>query len=464
MPVLAPELVWYGGAFRPDLAVAYDDAGTITSVAPAAEFEARDVVRLPDRALIPGFVNAHSHAFQRLIRGRTQWRPAGQGASDFWSWREAMYAAALALSPDEVYHVSRFCFIEMLRAGITSVGEFHYLHNDPAGDPYDDPAELARRVLEAARDAGIRIRLLHVFYARGGVGRPLDVSQRRFATPDVNAFLAVVDGLRTAAAADPLAEVGVAPHSIRAVPREWLRSLHGWAAGHDAPLHMHVAEQPAEVEACVGAYGVRPAELLCEDGIADAGFTAVHATHLTDGEVTRLGAAGATVCACPATERDLGDGVVRARDLLAAGAIIALGTDSQTVIDMLEEARLIEYHERLRRLERVVLAEQRDDRLRVGPVLLHAATAAGARSLKLRTGSLEAGAAADLVAIDLAHHTLAGWSADTLPDALMLTAPPDVIRDVWVAGRAVVTDRTHAAQDAAQRDFGRAVRRIFGSA
>src|SRR5690606_28801549 len=237
MPILVPDLLYDGGVFRRGVGLEIDAAsGRIARVAGARELErgarARgDVVEtLSGRALVPGFVNAHSHAFQRLIRGRTQWRPAGEPEADFWSWREAMYGAALSLAPDDVYHASRFCFLEMLRAGFTSVGEFHYLHRDPAGDPYADPNELALRVVAAAEDVGIRIALLNVCYAAGGIGRPLEPQQRRFATPDLDAFLAETEQLAQRYADHALVTVGVAPHSVRAVPRAWLAPLRRWAA------------------------------------------------------------------------------------------------------------------------------------------------------------------------------------------------------------------------------------------
>ncbi|HEX6135599.1 MAG TPA: formimidoylglutamate deiminase [Longimicrobiales bacterium] len=460
MAVLVPELLHRDDDFHGGLAIEYDErAGRITRVASRAELESREAVMLPGIALMPGFVNAHSHAFQRLIRGRTQWRPADTSVSNFWSWRDAMYRAALRLSPDDVYDVSRCCFVEMLRAGITTVGEFHYLHNDAGGRPYSDPAELARRVVAAARSAGIRIRLLHTCYVTGGIGRPLQREQLRFATPDLDAYLASVERIATKEDDAQLVTVGIAPHSVRAVPRDWLGPLHEWAAARDLPLHMHVSEQPAEVDDCVAAYALRPVELLGEEGILDERFTAVHATHISDAEVARLATSGATVCACPTTERDLGDGFLRGADLLHAGGRIALGSDSQTVLDMLEEARLVEYNERLRRLERVILTLPADDALEAAPVLLRLATSAGARALRLPAGVLEEGALADFIGLDLGHAALAGWTAQTLPAMLAFSAPPDVVREVWVGGRHVVADRVHEGQEQALRAFNVIARR-----
>lgn len=468
---LEPELVWRDGGFHRDLAVTVDpEAGRIVDVevsapddgagrpdggpvptspgaVPGRDTGERDpVVPLPGRALLPGFVNAHSHAFQRLIRGRTHTRPADRPGADFWSWREAMYAAARTLSADDVFHVARFCFLEMMRTGITAVGEFHYLHHRPDGSPYPDPNELAHRVMAAAAEVGLRISLLNVCYATGGIGEPLEARQQRFRAESLDEYLERTSGLL--GGSDSLATIGVAPHSIRAVPRDWLPTLREWAVERDVALHMHISERPAEVEACVAAYGRRPVELLAADGLLDERFTAIHAIHLNDDEVAAMGEASATVCACPTTERGLGDGFLRGRDLLDAGARIALGTDSHTNLDFLEEMRLIEHNERLQRLERVIITDDAVGREhhRVAPELLAMATSAGARSLRLEAGEIGAGKLADLVAVDLDHPSLAGWSDDTLAAMITLSATPDIVRDAWVGGRHQLRDRRHEGE------------------
>lgn len=461
MTLLIPELVWRNGTFEAGTAVEIaEDGGRIAVVRDASEARGDGVTRLRGRALLPGFVNAHSHAFQRLIRGRTQWRRAAGAAEDFWSWRSAMYEAALTLDADDVEAVARFCFVEMLRAGYTSVGEFHYLHADPRGAPYADGNELAKRVIAAAEDVGIRIRLIDAAYATGGIGEPLRPQQRRFATPELERWLEQVARLHAWAAGRPLASVGVAAHSVRAVPADWLAPIHGFARAHELPFHGHASEQPAEVVACEAAYGLRPIELLAEHGVLDGRTTVVHATHISAREVSLLGVA-ATVCACPTTERDLGDGLLQAEALVSAGARIAIGSDSQTVIDPLEEIRLIEYHERLRSLRRVVLAEARGDgRADVAPRLLSMGTVAGARSLRLEVGDIAEGALADLVAIDLEHPSLEGWSTDSLPALLALSAPADVITDVWVGGVQRITARRHVADESAAAGFRARARRL----
>ena len=467
MPTLVPDLVWVQGGFRRGLGIEFSaSTGRILRIATAGELgatstpDAAPLLRLANRALLPGFVNAHSHAFQRVIRGRGQWRPADDSRSDFWTWRRAMYEAALTLSPDEIFDVSRFCFLEMLCAGYTTVGEFHYMHRDASGAAYAVPSELAHRVIAAAEAVGIRIVLLNVAYVTGGIGQALQREQQRFATPDLDAWLAETTALADFARARPLLTIGVAPHSLRAVPREWLQPANALSRRLDAPFHMHVSEQPAEVTAVLEAWGRRPVEVLAENGVIDDHLTAVHATHLTFREVELLGTPGPTVCACPTTERDLGDGFLPGKELIEAGARIALGTDSQTLIDPLGEMRLLEYHERLRRLRRVVIAASERDRIAVAPALLAMGTTGGARSLRLNAGILEPGALADFVAVDLEHRALEGWADDTLDALLALCAPPDVVSDVWVGGVQRVQGGHHRLDQESATAFRTVARRL----
>ena len=468
MPVLLPDLVFHDGAFHRDHAVEYDrESGAILRVGPAAEMvvAAEEVERLPARALMPGFVNAHSHAFQRAIRGHTQWRPADLGAkSDFWTWREAMYVAARTMTPDEIGLASRFCFLEMLRAGITTVGEFHYLHRDHDGEKYPNANELAQRVVMAAEEVGIRLVLINSAYITGGLGEPLSPQQSRFATPDLDEFLARTSALRESVAHRPRVTIGIAAHSLRAVPRNWLPKIRDWAVRHDAVFHMHVSEQIAEVESCRAEFGLRPIELLAADGMLDSRFTAIHATHIDDEEVIAIGESGATVCACPATERDLGDGFLRGHDLSQAGAHIALGSDSQTVIDFFEEARLVEYNERLQRRRRnVITGPPRNGRAEPATALLKHATADGARALGIDAGRIESGAQADFFALDLTHPLIAGWSDDSLAAIMTFSAPVQAVADVWVGGVRRVTDGRHALDGVSVITFRDVVRRLFAA-
>lgn len=459
--VLAPDFVWRDHGLHRGLAVELAGDGRIARVGPHADLAVRGkrIERLPATALLPGLVNAHSHAFQRIVRGRAQWRPAGTEA-DFWTWRTMMYAVANALTPDDVEAVARHAFLEMIRAGITAVGEFHYLRNDPGGRPYDDPHEIAQRVIAAAREVGLRIVLLDAAYATGGVDEPLDPAQRRFATPDLDRHLG--DALELAArwAEEPAVSIGVAPHSVRAVPREWLGPIARWAAERGTALHAHVAEQTAEVVACREAYGVGPVELLAREGVLSDRFTAVHATHVEAAEIDLLARARATVCACPTTERDLGDGFLPAAELVRAGVPIALGSDNQSAIDPFEEMRLVELHERLRHRRRVVVGVERGDRVESAPALWAMATEAGARSLGIDAGRIEPGAWADLVAVDLEAPALAGWTEASLPALLAFAGAPPTVAHVWVGGERRLTDRRHELDERSLAAFRAVAARI----
>jgi formimidoylglutamate deiminase len=445
MRVLEADLTYVNGSFEVGIGVEIDDtSGRITRVGPASEIQG-EKFRLRNRALMPGFINAHSHSFQRIIRGRTQWRPVRSAPSDFWSWRDEMYAAALSLSSNDIYDVARLCFLEMLLTGTTTVGEFHYLQRDESGTPYGDPLELHKCVLQAAHDVGIRIVLLNTAYVTGGVGSKLRWTQRRFNTPDLDKYIENCEDLGKTVTRYRNATMGIAPHSVRAVPREWLKPVAEWARISGVPVHIHMSEQIAEVEACAAAYGMRPVELMSAEGVLDNRLTAIHATHTSTHEVALLARARSFVCACPTTERDLGDGFLPATSLHAAGVRVTIGSDSQTVIDPLEDIRLIEYHERLRRMERVLLAGTVGDRSVIAPTLLRMASANGAASLQVNAGTITAGCDADLISIDLQDIALSGWTPDTLDAVVALSAPATIVRDVWVAGRQVVAERHHKA-------------------
>jgi formiminoglutamate deiminase len=382
---------------------------------------------------LPGFANAHSHAFQRVLRGRAE---AGGGGS-FWTWRDQMYAAAGRLDPDSYHALARATFAEMALAGVTLVGEFHYVHHGPGGAPYADPNAMGHAVIAAAREAGVRLTLLDTCYLHGGISQPPDDVQRRFSDGDAAAWAERVERL----ADDEDVRVGAAIHSVRAVDPHAALVVTEWAAGRAAPLHAHVSEQPAENEECRAAYGVTPTALLAAAGAVTERFTAVHATHLTEEDVATLGAAGATCCFCPTTERDLGDGIGPAAALRAAGAALAVGSDSQAVIDVLEEARAIELDERLARRARG---------LHDPAGLLTAATSAGHRALGWpEAGVIAPGAPADLSAVSLDSVRLAGTPPEhVLASVLFAGAAPDV-RDVMVGGRWIVRDHAHTSIDVA---------------
>jgi formimidoylglutamate deiminase len=431
-----PDLIYTGGTFQSGLAMFADAAGRIARFSSAPE-DLANCQRLSGKAILPGLVNGHSHAFQRVLRGRTEHRTA-HARDSFWTWRESMYHAAGQLSPQGLYHASRMAFLEMVLGGITTVGEFHYLHHGPDGTPYADRNELAWQVIRAARDSGLRIALLRTAYSRSGWDRPPDPGQARFLTPRVEDFIADTEALRTGTEEDAESVwVGVAPHSLRAVPIDYVLDVAAYARAHQMPVHMHVSEQPADVQSCTAEHGFGPVDLLDRNGLLDSRFTAVHAIHVTREEIAALARSGATVCACPTTERNLGDGTVPADQYTSAGVRISLGSDSNVQINLLEDARSLEYHLRMQKLERAVLAAKH---------LFSCATEAGARSLGAPGGSLEAGRPADFFTIALDDPSMA-IPGDANPDFLLshivFSAERTAVRDVVVGGKFVLRDGRH---------------------
>jgi len=309
---------------------------------------------MPERLALPALATAHSHAFQRAMRGDAQ-RPGPTGSDDFWSWRTAMYALADTLDPESIFDISSLAYRELYAAGVRTVGEFHYVHHQPGGAPYEDRVVLADQVIRAARAEGLRIALLRVVYTRAGAKRPPEGAQRRFSDADLDHAFADVETLEGRWAHDAGVRIGVAAHSVRAVPPSWLRPIAEFAARGGRMLHAHVAEQPAEIEACLAETGKRPVELLADEGVLGPRFVAVHATHLLAHEARLLGEAGAGVCLCPTTERDLGDGLPDVTALRAAGVRLSMGIDSHVVTAPMEDLRCIDLGERLRTGKRVVV-------------------------------------------------------------------------------------------------------------
>jgi formimidoylglutamate deiminase len=457
------DFIYTGRSFETGLAMFADSSGRITRFSRDSADLAR-AVRLPNRAILPGLVNVHSHAFQRVIRGRTEHRTAAQ-RDTFWTWRVSMYHAATQLSPEDMYHAARMAFLEMVLSGITTVGEFHYVHHDSGGVPYQERNLLARQVLRAAEEVGIRLALLRTAYVRAGWQKPADPGQARFITPCPQDFIADTEALRATVAHSPRgrAWTGIAPHSVRAVPLDYLREVAGYARANDLSLHMHVAEQPAEVEACLGEYGLRPVALLHEHGILDSRFTAVHAIHITGDEIAFLAKARARVCACPTTERNLGDGTSPSDKLLGAGVAICVGSDSNVQIDMLEDARALEYHLRMTKLERVVLApDSSPDGL--AKRLFDCATETGAQGLASPGGKLEIGRAADFFTVDLNDPAIAGAGASSLLNHIVFSLERTAIRDVAIGGEFMVRDGRHALQEEIVQNFGAVQKTLWGSA
>jgi formimidoylglutamate deiminase len=401
--IIEADLTWTGERFERGVQLVIEE-GRIKDLGALGA----DAHRLHRQALLPGFVSAHSHAFQRALRGRGETFP--EGAGSFWSWREAMYALVQQLDADRFYDAVRATFAEMLAAGITTVGEFHYLHHSPAARDY----AFDELVLRAARDAGIRIVLLLTYYKTGGIGQPLAPAQQRFATPSLDDFWRQADRLDAQ-------HLGIAAHSIRGVPLDDLAPLYKGARARGMVMHMHVEEQRKEIDDCRAAYGATPLHLINERLESCEGFTAVHATHSEPEEMQRFLERGGQVCITPLTEANLGDGIP---DLSALRAP-SLGTDSNARISMLEEMRWLEYAQRLRSETRGVF--------RGALPLLQAATTNGARSLGIDAGEIRKGKLADLVAIDLDARSIQEVDEEHLLEALIFGAGDEVIKGTIVS-------------------------------
>jgi formiminoglutamate deiminase len=424
------ELAWLGG-FRAEPGVVVEVEGERIAGISRAATPPPGSERLAGLA-IPGLVNAHSHAFQRLLRGRVQ-----VGSGSFWSWRDRMYDLAQSLDPESYLAAARAAFGEMSLAGITLVGEFHYLHHAAGGRPYAEPNEMANALALAAAAVGVRLTLIDACYLEGGIGRPAEGAQLRFCDRDAEAWAARMQGLQEG----KLFRVAGAVHSVRAVPPDAARTVAAWASNARRPFHAHVSEQPAENDACFAAYGRSPTQVLEDAGALAANFTAVHATHLADEDFRRLGAAAATCCLCPTTERDLADGIAPGRRLEEAGVRLSLGSDSNAIIDLFEEARAVELDQRLATNFR----GSHDPR-----GLLAAATAGGATSLGWpETGVLASGALADLAVVGLDSVRLAGAEASWALPALVFAGSAADVRDVMVGGRWIVRGGAHLELDVA---------------
>ncbi|MFE9257074.1 formimidoylglutamate deiminase [Streptomyces sp. NPDC006879] len=375
---------------------------------------------------LPGLANAHSHAFHRALRSTVQ---AGSGT--FWTWRETMYFVAQTLTPDSYHALARAVYAEMALAGITAVGEFHYLHHAPGGRRYQDPNAMGEALIAAAADAGIRITLLDTAYLSAGFGAAPEPHQLRFCDGTAEAWAERVDALKES----PHARIGAAVHSVRAVPAGQLPTVAAWAAARRAPLHVHLSEQPAENEACLAAHGCTPTRLLADHGVLGPRTTGVHNTHLTDEDISLLGGSATGTCMCPTTERDLADGIGPALQLQRAGSPLSLGSDSHAVIDLFEEARAMELNERLRSRTR--------GHWDAG-ALLRAAGPTGHAALGwVGAGALAAGAPADFTTIALDSVRTAGPAPQRGGETAVFAASAADVRHTVVAGRHIVRDGVH---------------------
>lgn len=408
------------------------------------------------RIVLPGMHNLHSHAFQRAMAGRAERRSAAGGSDSFWTWREQMYAVAGRMDPDALRAVASQLYAEMLEAGYTSVCEFHYLHHDRDGRPYADPAAMSRAIIDAARETGIGLLLLPVLYMSGGFdGRPLADHQRRFGH-DVDAYLRLLESLGPEC--DAQVALGIAFHSLRAVPEAAMREVLDATSGALLPVHVHIAEQVAEVEDCLAVRGRRPVRWLLDEMPVDGRWTLVHATHLDASEIAGIASAGATVALCPTTEGNLGDGLFPLPEFIAAGGHWGIGSDSHVSVSPVEELRWLEYGQRLTRLARNVSASA--GLPSTGESLYAQALAGGERSSRRGAGRLQAGALADLVVLDGTHPQLAPCAPQGWIDGWLFSGNQPVVAETWVAGQQHVGSGGHRHRERYRREFAQALGRL----
>lgn len=404
--------------------------------------------------VLPGLPNLHSHTFQRGMAGLAERRGASE--DDFWTWREVMYRFLATLGPEDVEAIAAYCFMDMLEAGFTAVGEFHYLHHQTDGSTYDNPAEHAERIAAAARATGIGLTLLPVFYAHGGFGGlASDPGQRRFIT-DLEGFSALLEASKQAIQALPDGRLGVAPHSLRAVTPEELRSVAAMLP--DSPVHIHAAEQVREVRDCETWSGQRPVRWLLDNAGLDERWCLVHATHMEADEVDGLARSGAVAGLCPITEANLGDGTFAGADYLAAGGQFGVGSDSNIHVSAPDELRQLEYSQRLAHRSRNVLGAVTRS---TGRRIYEAALSGGAQALSRAVGALDAGGRADFVVLDAELPELAAVAGDTWLDAYVFAAGRRAVRDVYVHGRQVVSNGRHLARSEILARYLRTLRRVL---
>jgi formimidoylglutamate deiminase len=425
--------------------------GVITTVTPGAAPGAGDERH---QLALPGIASLHSHAFQRGMAGLAEMRV--NTADTFWTWRETMYRFALDMTPEDTEAVATLLYVEMLEQGFTRVGEFHYLHHSHDGAPYSNPAEMATRIVRAAGASGIGLTLLPSFYAHSDFGGAAPhASQRRFIC-SIDQFAKLIVAAEIAVRGLPGANIGVAPHSLRAVTPDELAAIIPLAEG--GPIHIHVAEQTREVEECVAWSGRRPVEWLLEKAPVDERWCVIHATHTTASEIAALAGSGAVAGLCPITEASLGDGIFPAREFLDAGGRFGVGTDSNVLVGVADELRQLEYGQRLKHRARNVLSGSPG--ISTGRALFDAALAGGAQALALPVAGITPGARADIVTLDTAHPSLAGRRGDAVVDGWIFAASAGAVDCVWAGGNKVVEGGRHRLRQKARENFTAAIRRL----
>ncbi|WP_300526766.1 formimidoylglutamate deiminase [Maricaulis sp.] len=430
--------------------VAIDDDGRVHSIEPGTAAQTGD---RPHRIGLPGMANLHSHAFQRAMAGLSEFRTAGRDS--FWSWRELMYRFVARLGPDDLEAIAALAYCDMLETGFTSVGEFHYLHNQPGGQPYGAPAEMSERIIAAASQTGIALTLMPVLYRWSGFDRqPAQPRQARF-TNDLDRYAALYNSARDAVAGLPRAKTGLAPHSLRAVDMADLQALLSLDKG--APVHIHIAEQTAEVEACIAAHGAPPIAYLLDQAEVNEAWCLVHATHMTDAETDALARTRAVAGLCPITEANLGDGIFPAPRFLARDGRFGIGSDSHIRIDLAEELRLLEYGHRLQVRERNVLARPGED---TASALYTRAAKGGAQAIAQGSGQIETGQPADIVTLNPDAPVLRASDPTAIISSWIFSGDGRCIETVYVSGRNIVENGRAIARDEVERRFGATLKRL----
>jgi len=434
-----------------------DDDGFISEVSQVTGAEAAQTLTGP---VLPGMPNLHSHAFQRQMAGLTE-TPGETGESvkdTFWTWRKSMYQLANRVTPEQMGAIATWLYAEMLEAGFTCCAEFHYLHHQPGGRAYDDPAEMSHALLDAADRAGIAMTLLPVLYCRSGFGASRATEQQRRFFNSPQGFLRLLEACRPRVRNHPLHVLGIAPHSLRAVSLEQMREVLAAPGQEHQPVHIHVAEQYAEVQECQSVLGARPVEWLLHQFDVDRRWCLVHATHMEPMELEEAAASEAVAGLCPTTEADLGDGFFAAESWLAANGALGIGSDSNLRVSVSEELRLLEFGVRLRNSSRNVLTGKG---LSCGRSLYQWAAAGGARATGQPVGSIESGARADLVELDMNHPLLEGRERDAIVDTWLFAGGPSMVRSVWVAGDLVVAEGRHVGKSNFEAPFRRAMKALL---
>ena len=430
----AADRLWTPQGWSPDAVLDVDDGGMLV------EGSGGHAERL-GRWVLPGMPNLHSHAFQRAMAGLAERK--GKSDDSFWTWRETMYAFAATIGPDELQAIAAQLYVEMVKSGYTQVCEFHYLHHQPDGTPYAQPEAMSLALIEAAREAGIALTLLPVLYMSGGFdGRPLAPRQCRFGH-DVPSYLRLLESLRKHES-DKL-RVGIALHSLRAVPEDALRAVLADDASKRCPIHIHIAEQIGEVQDCLATRGARPVEWLFDHAAVDARWTLIHATHLTDKETLQIARSGAVAGLCPTTEANLGDGLFPLAAYLDANGTLGIGSDSHISVSPVEELRWLEYGQRLATRHRNIAGRHQGDS--VGETLWRAALRGGATASGLPNGELRPGARADLIVLDDRAPLLAARDERSLIDSFLFAGNAPLVRDVMVGGEWMVRGFTHRDED-----------------